>query len=85
MVFFFSFLLMVLSLDGVALLTQGANPWHHMAWPLNKAGHSGAGKALHLPVAAAQLGALLGVLRSGGPSATLRPPEFLQVFLKERI
>jgi len=29
--------------------------------------------------------ALLGVLQSGGPSATFQHPEFLQVFLKECI
>jgi len=50
----------VFSCDGVALLTQSANLWHHVAWPLDKAGHGGAGKALHLPVAAARLGALWG-------------------------
>lgn len=44
--------------------------WCHLAWPIHKPGHSGAGKALHLPVVATQLGALGGAASLGAAGHT---------------
>lgn len=61
---------MVLSFDGVTLLTQSKSLWCHLARPIHKSGHSGAGKTLHLPVVATQLGALGGAASLGAPGHT---------------
>lgn len=68
---------MVLSFDGVTLLTQSTNLWCHLAWRLNKAGPACGCRTAGGTVGVRQPWALQGTLQSGGPSATVQHPEFL--------